>query len=162
MVDMLFVVVRLDTDESNLEIGVLHRVDSPDIELDTGLLLYALDVVVEVFVAGHEQRHHPEVWLLQPSADVLADVLAFPANVRGDDNVLDAELATGARDVPPAEVGHHSPVVSEGNRVELQLLLDDVECVGTIASAAEGYDAVRLAIASSIRLEQRKQLFDRL
>ena len=122
--------------------GHLERVDPPEVQADASLLLHGLDVPEEVLVASGQDAEHSKVGGLQPRPQVAGDVVALLGDVVGDDDVLDAELATHPADVAPPQVGDHAPVVGVGNRAHLELVDDEVQCVGAVTTAREGHDAL--------------------
>ena len=112
------VVVLRHAHEAGLVGRVLdHVAGAEDHELDPGLFAQLARVRVELLVAGHEQRDHAELGLLEPRLDVLAHVAALRRDVRRADDVLDAELAAHARLIAAREIGDHAPVVRERDRV---------------------------------------------
>jgi hypothetical protein len=119
--------------KSGLEVCHLPRVDAPQVQTNTSLLLDGFSVLKEMFVACRQDADHAQVRRLEPRAQAHGNVVSLFGNVISQDDIFHPQLGTHATDVTTAQIGHQAPIEGVGDGLELKLFNDQVQAIAAVA-----------------------------
>src|SRR5690349_1484960 len=69
-INSFLMMIRRHAHKSDFKIGVLKRIDAPNVQFDSCLSLYLIGVIEKEFISRHEKWNHAKVRFSQPRKNI--------------------------------------------------------------------------------------------